>query len=279
MRYINSIFPLVAFLLCVSCGGPVSLSSFTKDVIDEYISSSSNKGVVIISQEDSYYWYLKITSIQASRMFAKDLFIGRTYYNNYPVDVYGFSNNLFFSVPKESSHNKTYGLSQRQPGDIVQQDDPSFWQIAIKKDTTFSKYKSYIIDKQTDIAAIECVSNKYFRNSKWDEEVFEWDEVEQLAQPSLGVNGIRDLIKQNYHKTYVGSQTIPIIIDLIVDYEGNAIISGLIKRTDDTELNNEALRVANIICRTKFIPATIRGQSVNSKYSIPFLRIDISASR
>ena len=56
-------------------------------------------------------------------------------------------------------------------------------------------------------------------------------------------------------------------------------MSGLIKRTDDTELNNEALRVANIICRTKFIPATIRGQSVNSKYSIPFLRIDISASR
>lgn len=58
MRNCLSLIVLVVLQSCSLFSNVISLSSFTKDIIGEYYSTSPEKGTIISTHEDTLYWYI-----------------------------------------------------------------------------------------------------------------------------------------------------------------------------------------------------------------------------
>ncbi len=188
------------------------------------------------------------------------------------IYIYGLRDCIFYSTNRRSPGIRCQVESKDKNGSMPEIiEEPSFWQIAIRKDTTFSKYRTYIVNAFEDISAIQNIANKYYKSSGVPkDEVFDYIYVEQLAKPKIGIEEIRTIIQNNFHMSYAHSdQRIPIFVELIVYSDGTARVKGLAKRTGNATVDNEALRVADIISKTGFIPAMHRGEYVNSLYAIP----------
>jgi len=93
----------------------------------------------------------------------------------------------------------------------------------------------------------------------------------------LGEDSLRQIISSNFKIHKEGSfGKVPIVVNVIVDKKGKATLDGIVKSSNDTELNNKAIRVARIICQYDFIPASHRGETVKAAYPIVFLKRDIT---
>ena len=102
-------------------------------------------------------------------------------------------------------------------------------------------------------------------------------DVEQPAKASLDAKSIKSMIEKNYRiKAYSGDKHTPILVELLIYADGRTVVNGLIRGTGDQALDQEALRVAEIICHTGFTPAKHRGEFVNSTLALPFLKTEIS---
>ena len=282
MRNYLSLILLVTFQSSSLFSNVVSLSSFTKDIIDEYYPTCLDKGAIIATSEDTLYWYMEITSGKYINWFAPEKYIGKVKHNRSDVYLYGLRDCIFYSTNRRSPGIRCQVESKDKNGSMPEIiEEPSFWQIAIRKDTTFSKYRTYIVNAFEDISAIQNIANKYYKSSGVPkDEVFDYIYVEQRAKPKIGIEEIRTIIQNNFHMSYAYSdQRIPIFVELIVYSDGTARVKGLAKRTGNATVDNEALRVADIISKTGFIPAMHRGEYVNSLYAIPFLKEDIEVSR
>ena len=120
------------------------------------------------------------------------------------------------------------------------------------------------------------MAEKYFKVSQTvADEIYQF--VENMPEFALGEDALRELIASNFTIRKQGDfGPVPIIVDIIVDKEGKATFREIVKISNDPELDNEAKRVAEIICQYDFIPASHRGETVNSIYSIVFWRSDIT---
>lgn len=276
MRKSLSLIILVVLQSCSLFSDVLSLSNFSKDIIGEYHQTSSENSTIILTQEDTLYWYMKITSGEHINWFSNEDYIGKVKNNHSDVYIYGLNDCIFYSANrKHLRNNRPRVLKNDITPEII--DEPCFWQIAIRKDTTFSKYRTYIVNPFEDISTIQRIANKYYKNAQLSkEELFDYIEVEQPAEPIVGINGIRDIIRMNFRfKSYEGENRIPIAVKIIVYSDGVTEVNGFYKRTNDEILNAEALRVADLIIRTGFLPAKHRGEKVNSTFCIPFVRKDI----
>lgn len=65
------------------------------------------------------------------------------------------------------------------------------------------------------------------------------------------------------------------MVDIVIDKNGKATLKGIAKSSNDTEIDNEALRVAKIVCQYSFVPASHRGEKANAIFPVMFLRSDI----
>ena len=136
--------------------------------------------------------------------------------------------------------------------------------------------RTFKVEANGDISIIKNIVEKYFSVSEVNTEVdsneiYQWYEVEESPKFSLVEDSLRHIIDRNLKiKQRENFTKVPIVVNIIVDKEGNATLNEVIKSSNNEELDNEALRVIEIICQYKFVPAFHRGQNVNATYSVIF---------
>jgi hypothetical protein len=262
--------------------GNVVLTDFTKELVSMYIDDLDNleaknrkDEIIIISVTDTlYYRFSVFSNDNKTYKYCRKDFVGQILYLRHLIRVFGNENSIFYSV------QDTIKPQKRCNDDFIE-NDPSVWQVCFHKDMSFCKMRTYKVTNNKDISAIQSLAEKYFKvsdavNEIHENEVFQWHEIENSSNFSLGEDSLRHLISSNFKIKREDVQgKIPIVVDIVVDTNGKATLKGITKSSNDIELDNEALRVAEMLCQYKFIPASHRGEKVNTIYPIAFLRKDI----
>ncbi len=260
----------------------VVLTDFTKELIVQYINNVENLNakrrkdeIIIISVADTSYYFLSVFANNSKEYkYCREDFIGQTLWSGHLIRVFGNENSMFYSIRDKMK-------VQKQCNENYAEYNPNVWQICFYKDKSFCKMKTYKTTVNEDISAIQRLAEKHFGVSEavkggYENEVFQSHEVENSPQFLLGENILRQIISSNFKMKKDNVQgKIPIIIAIIVDRNGKANLKGIIKSSNDIELDNEALRVAKIVCQYEFTPALHRGEKVNAIFPIMFLQSDI----
>lgn len=274
------------FIACcfVSCqakkgNNNVKITDFTKDLISLYINDALNidaknrkDEIIVTAVADTSYYYLSVfANNHKEYKFCREDFIGKTVYLGHTVKVFGDKNPMFYFVNEEIK-------KQGRCKDNCTEYDPNVWYISFYKDKTFNKMRTYKTTPSEDISEIQKLAKKYFKVSQTiTNEIFQSYEVENEPKFVLGEDVLRKLISSNFEKHKQGNfGNVPLAVNIIVDEKGKATFKGIVKSSNDTELDNEAIRVAEIICQYDFIPASHRGKTVKAIYPIVFLRSDIT---
>lgn len=140
--------------------------------------------------------------------------------------------------------------------------------------------RTYKTTPSENIADIENLAKKYFKISRPStNEIYQLYEVETEPQFILGNDSLRQIITSNFKRVKRAPMQgkIPVVVDVLIDKHGIAKLIGIRKSSGDTVIDEEALKVAKIICQYKFIPATHRGETVETIFPIMFLDNDVKA--
>lgn len=253
----------------------VELTDFTKELISLYLNDAENlnaknrKDEIIINYfTDTLRYYLSVFSNNSKEYnFCREDFVGQTLYLGHLIRIFGDENAIFYSVKEKIK-------SQKRCNDNFTEYDPSVWQVCFYKDNSFCKMKTYKVTADGDISAIQKLAEKYFEPSDIlleNDEIYQIGEVEIDPEFSLGEDSLRHLISSNFKikRENVQSKT-PVVVHIVIDKDGKAKLKGVVKSSNDTEIDNEALRIAKIICQYEFVPASHRGEKVNAIYPIVF---------
>jgi len=262
----------------------VSLTDFTKELISMYINDLNIEAkdrkdeIIIVSVTDTLYYYLSVFSNDKKvYKYCSNDFVGQTYYLGHLIRVFGGESSIFYSVKEKIEEQE-----QCDDSYIGINYDPDVWQVYIhKEDLSFCKMRTYKVNIYEDISAIQSLAEKYFNVSDTIQEkcinaVFQSGDIENRPKFSLGEKSMRNIISSNFKvkRDNIDSK-VPVIVDIIVDKNGKATLKGISRSSNDIELDNEALRVAEIICQYEFIPASHRGHKVSATSAIVFLQSDI----
>lgn len=276
----------IIFLFCglISCqakrdNNNVELTEFTKDLISLYINDAVNINVknrkdeiiVTVAADTSYYYLSVFANNRKEYKFCREDFIGKTAYLGHLIRVFGDESSMFYSV-KEKIRKK------KRCKDNYTIYDPNVWQICFHKDKSFNKMRTYKTTLSEDISDIQSLAEKHFTVSQTiRNEVYQSYEVENEPKFVLGEDSLRQIISSTFKKRKQGNfGKVPLAVNIIVDEKGKATFKGIVKSSNDTELDSEAIRVAEIICQYDFLPASHRGEKVKAIYSIFFLTSDIT---
>lgn len=279
----------IIFLICglISCqakrdNSNVELTDFTKDLITLYINDAvninaknRNDEIIVTAFADTSYYHLSVFANNHKKYkFCREDFIGQTLYLGHLVRIFGDENSMFYSLNKKIK-------KQKRCKDNYAEYDPNVWQICFYKDKSFDKMRTYKGAPSEDISEIQVLAGKYFKISETiKDEVFQLGEVENEPNFVLGEDSLRRIISSNFKIRKDGNfGKIPLVVHIVVDKKGKAMLKGLVKSSNDIELNNEAKRVAELICLSDFIPASHRGETVKAIYPIVFLRSDVTPAR
>jgi hemerythrin superfamily protein len=258
----------------------VVLTDFTKKLISLYINDVENLDarnrkdeIIIISVTDTLYYYLSVFANNSKEyQFCSEDFVGQTLYSGYLIRVFGDESTIFYSV-------KEMIKAQKRCKDNFTEYDPNVWQICFYKNKSFCKMKTHKVTADEYITAIQSLVEKYFGTSNVDSDsnnIYKSNEIEIAPKFSLGENSLRHLISSNFKIKRDNVQSkIPVVVDIVIDRNGKATLKGIIKSSNDTEIDNEALRVAEIVCQYEFVPASHRGEKVSAVFPVLFLRNDI----
>ena len=257
----------------------VILTDFTKDLISLYINDAVNINaknrkdeIIVTAVADTLYYYLSVfANNRKEYKFCREDFIGQTLYLGHLVRIFGDESSMFYSVNEKVK-------KQNPCKDNYTEYDPNVWQICFYKDKSFNKMRTHKTTQNEDISDIQSLAEKYFKVSQTiTNEVYQSYEVETEPKFVLGEDSLRQIISSNFKKHKQGNfGKVPLAVNIIVDEKGKATFKGIVKSSNDTELDNEAIRVAEIICQYDFIPASHRGETVKAIYPIVFLRSDIT---
>jgi len=256
----------------------IELTDFTKELISFYIDDPLNSDakirndeIIIISYSDSLFYYLSIFANNSkSYKFCRDDLVGRALHLGHLIRVFGDENNMFyFVIEKIKSQNKC----NKKYAEF----DPNVWRLRFHKDQLFCKMGTMKTAPEYDLSAIQNLVEKYFETSEIiDNDIFQSHEVANGPKFILGEDSLRHLLSSNFSVRKEGNfGKIPIVVGVLVDKSGKAVLNGIMKTSNDKELDNEALRVAKIVCSYDFIPASHRGEVVNVIFPIVFFSDDI----
>jgi len=279
------IFNIMLIACCfVSCQAKkddnnVILTDFTKDLISLYINDAVNINaenrkdeIIVTAVADTSYYYLSVfANNRKEYKFCREDFIGQTAYLGHLVRIFGDENSMFYSVNEKIK-------KQERCKDNYTIYDPNVWQVCFYKDKSFNKMRTYRTTLSEDISDIQSLAEKYFTVSQTiGNEVYQSYEVENEPKFVLGEIALRQIISSNFKIHKEGSfGKVPLVVNIIVDEKGKATLEKIVKSSNDTELDNEAIRVTKIICQYDFIPTSHRGETVKAIYPIVFLRSDIT---
>jgi TonB family protein len=258
----------------------VVLTDFTKELIFLYINDVENLNaknrkdeIIIISVMDTSYYYLSVfANNNKEYKFCRKDFVGQSLLFGHLIRVFGDESSIFYSVNEKTK-------LQKRCNDDVTEYDPSVWQVCFYKNKSFCKMKTYKVNVDEDISTIQSLVEKYFGTSNIpfeNNEIYQSTEVEFAPKFSLGEDSLRHLISSNFGiKSNNVQGQIPVVIDIVIDKNGKATLRDIKKSSNDTEIDNEALRIVEIVCQYEFTPASHKGEKVNAIYPVVFLRNDI----
>ena len=280
MRKIISFIFITWFISC-SGSRDIVLTDFTKELISIYLNDSEHiqaqkrkEEIILISTTDSLYYTLLIFSNNSkSYKYETFDFVGRTIYMGHSIKAFGDKIPIFYS-------GNNFVKQKRQDIPNMKEYDPSVWQVSFYKDSSFCKMRTYKTTPSENIADIENLAKKYFKISRPStNEIYQLYEVETEPQFILGNDSLRQIITSNFKRVKRAPMQgkIPVVVDVLIDKHGIAKLIGIRKSSGDTVIDEEALKVAKIICQYKFIPATHRGETVETIFPIMFLDNDVKA--
>ena len=280
MRKIISFIFITWFISC-SGNRDIVLTDFTKELISIYLNDSEHiqaqkrkDEIILISTTDSLYYTLLIFSNNSkSYKYETFDFVGRTIYMGHSIKAFGDKIPIFYS-------GNNFVKQKRQDIPNMKEYDPSVWQVSFYKDSSFCKMRTYKTTPSENIADIENLAKKYFKISRPStNEIYQLYEVETEPQFILGNDSLRQIITSNFKRVKRAPMQgkIPVVVDVLIDKHGIAKLIGIRKSSGDTVIDEEALKVAKIICQYKFIPATHRGETVEIIFPIMFLDNDVKA--
>ena len=280
MRKIISFIFITWFISC-SGNRDIVLTDFTKELISIYLNDSEHiqaqkrkDEIILISTTDSLYYTLLIFSNNSkSYKYETFDFVGRTIYMGHSIKAFGDKIPIFYS-------GNNFVKQKRQDIPNMKEYDPSVWQVSFYKDSSFCKMRTYKTTPSENIADIENLAKKYFKISRPStNEIYQLYEVETEPQFILGNDSLRQIITSNFKRVTRAPMQgkIPVVVDVLIDKHGIAKLIGIRKSSGDTVIDEEALKVAKIICQYKFIPATHRGETVETIFPIMFLDNDVKA--
>ena len=280
MRKIISFIFITWFISC-SGNRDIVLTDFTKELISIYLNDSEHiqaqkrkDEIILISTTDSLYYTLLIFSNNSkSYKYETFDFVGRTIYMGHSIKAFGDKIPIFYS-------GNNFVKQKRQDIPNMKEYDPSVWQVSFYKDSSFCKMRTYKTTPSENIADIENLAKKYFKISRPStNEIYQLYEVETEPQFILGNDSLRQIITSNFKRVKRAPMQgkIPVVVDVLIDKHGIAKLIGIRKSSGDTVIEEEALKVAKIICQYKFIPATHRGETVETIFPIMFLDNDVKA--
>ena len=280
MRKIISFIFITWFISC-SGNRDIVLTDFTKELISIYLNDSEHiqaqkrkDEIILISTTDSLYYTLLIFSNNSkSYKYETFDFVGRTIYMGHSIKAFGDKIPIFYS-------GNNFVKQKRQDIPNMKEYDPSVWQVSFYKDSSFCKMRTYKTTPSENIADIENLAKKYFKISRPStNEIYQLYEVETEPQFILGNDSLRQIITSNFKRVKRAPMQgkIPVVVDVLIDKHGIAKLIGIRKSSGDTVIDEEALKVAKIICQYKFIPATHRGETVETIFPVMFLDNDIKA--
>ena len=280
MRKIISFIFITWFISC-SGNRDIVLTDFTKELISIYLNDSEHiqaqkrkDEIILISTTDSLYYTLLIFSNNSkSYKYETFDFVGRTIYMGHSIKAFGDKIPIFYS-------GNNFVKQKRQDIPNMKEYDPSVWQVSFYKDSSFCKMRTYKTTPSENIADIENLAKKYFKISRPStNEIYQLYEVETEPQFILGNDSLRQIITSNFKRVKRAPMQgkIPVVVDVLIDKHGIAKQIGIRKSSGDTVIDEEALKVAKIICQYKFIPATHRGETVETIFPIMFLDNDVKA--
>ena len=280
MRKIISFIFITWFISC-SGNRDIVLTDFTKELISIYLNDSEHiqaqkrkDEIILISTTDSLYYTLLIFSNNSkSYKYETFDFVGRTIYMGHSIKAFGDKIPIFYS-------GNNFVKQKRQDIPNMKEYDPSVWQVSFFKDSSFCKMRTYKTTPSENIADIENLAKKYFKISRPStNEIYQLYEVETEPQFILGNDSLRQIITSNFKRVKRAPMQgkIPVVVDVLIDKHGIAKLIGIRKSSGDTVIDEEALKVAKIICQYKFIPATHRGETVETIFPIMFLDNDVKA--
>mgnify|MGYP001525382049 FL=1 len=280
MRKIISFIFITWFISC-SGNRDIVLTDFTKELISIYLNDSEHiqaqkrkDEIILISTTDSLYYTLLIFSNNSkSYKYETFDFVGRTIYMGHSIKAFGDKIPIFYS-------GNNFVKQKRQDIPNMKEYDPSVWQVSFYKDSSFCKMRTYKTTTSENIADIENLAKKYFKISRPStNEIYQLYEVETEPQFILGNDSLRQIITSNFKRVKRAPMQgkIPVVVDVLIDKHGIAKLIGIRKSSGDTVIDEEALKVAKIICQYKFIPATHRGETVETIFPIMFLDNDVKA--
>ena len=280
MRKIISFIFITWFISC-SGNRDIVLTDFTKELISIYLNDSEHiqaqkrkDEIILISTTYSLYYTLLIFSNNSkSYKYETFDFVGRTIYMGHSIKAFGDKIPIFYS-------GNNFVKQKRQDIPNMKEYDPSVWQVSFYKDSSFCKMRTYKTTPSENIADIENLAKKYFKISRPStNEIYQLYEVETEPQFILGNDSLRQIITSNFKRVKRAPMQgkIPVVVDVLIDKHGIAKLIGIRKSSGDTVIDEEALKVAKIICQYKFIPATHRGETVETIFPIMFLDNDVKA--
>lgn len=280
MRKIISFIFITWFISC-SGNRDIVLTDFTKELISIYLNDSEHiqaqkrkDEIILISTTDSLYYTLLIFSNNSkSYKYETFDFVGRTIYMGHSIKAFGDKIPIFYS-------GNNFVKQKRQDIPNMKEYDPSVWQVSFYKDSSFCKMRTYKTTPSENIADIENLAKKYFKISRPStNEIYQLYEVETEPQFILGNDSLRQIITSNFKRVKRAPMQgkIPVVVDVLIDKHGIAKLIGIRKSSGDTVIDEEALKVAKIICQYKFIPATHRGETIETIFPIMFLDNDVKA--
>ena len=280
MRKIISFIFITWFISC-SGNRDIVLTDFTKELISIYLNDSEHiqaqkrkDEIILISTTDSLYYTLLIFSNNSkSYKYETFDFVGRTIYMGHSIKAFGDKIPIFYS-------GNNFVKQKRQDIPNMKEYDPSVWQVSFYKDSSFCKMRTYKTTPSENIADIENLAKKYFKISRPStNEIYQLYEVETEPQFILGNDSLRQIITSNFKRVKRAPMQgkIPVVVYVLIDKHGIAKLIGIRKSSGDTVIDEEALKVAKIICQYKFIPATHRGETVETIFPIMFLDNDVKA--
>ena len=280
MRKIISFIFITWFISC-SGNRDIVLTDFTKELISIYLNDSEHiqaqkrkDEIILISTTDSLYYTLLIFSNNSkSYKYETFDFVGRTIYMGHSIKAFGDKIPIFYS-------GNNFVKQKRQDIPNMKEYDPSVWQVSFNKDSSFCKMRTYKTTPSENIADIENLAKKYLKISRPStNEIYQLYEVETEPQFILGNDSLRQIITSNFKRVKRAPMQgkIPVVVDVLIDKHGIAKLIGIRKSSGDSVIDEEALNVAKIICQYKFIPATHRGETVETIFPIMFLDNDVKA--
>lgn len=258
----------------------VELTDFTKDLISLYINDALNidaknrkDAIIVTAVADTSYYYLSVFANNCKEYkFCREDFIGQTVYLGHLVRIFGDESSMFYSVNEKIK-------KQERCKDNYTIYDPNVWQICFYKNKSFNKMRTYKTTLSKDISTIQSLAEKFFGASNVpvaNNEIYQIAEVEIAPEFTLGEDSLRHIINSNFAVKRNNVQgKVPVVVNILIDKNGKATLNNISKSSNDTEIDNEALRVAKIICQYEFVPASHRGEKVNALFPVVFLRNDI----